>query len=77
MTAKPRNYWVCGEVPYTCDGYDPADWPGEPPAELRPIRLALQGITWRGLPAAAQHTYTAACDGLHGPGPCPHSHAPR
>jgi hypothetical protein len=22
-------------------------------------------------PVVAQHTYTAACDGLHAPGPCP------
>jgi hypothetical protein len=30
--------------------------------------IKVQPIGWQG---AAQHTYTAACDGNHAPGPCP------
>lgn len=55
--------WLCGGLPYTCDGFDPADWEGVPPVEFWRVRYLLSG--------AAQHTYTAACDGHHAPGPCP------
>lgn len=24
---QPATGFVCGAVPYTCDGFDPADWP--------------------------------------------------
>lgn len=53
--------WLCGDVPYTCSGFDPADWEGAP------------GFWWVRdlLSGAAQHTYTTACDGHHAPGPCP------
>ncbi len=36
--------------------------------ELRDLGIALTLIGYQG---AAQHTYTMACDGFHGPGPCP------
>ena len=33
-------------------------------------------FTPTGYQGAAQHTYTAACDGFHEPGPCPPSQQP-
>jgi hypothetical protein len=36
-------------------------------------QAAITPIGWQG---AAQHTHTAACDGLHAPGPCPPSRQP-
>jgi hypothetical protein len=32
------------------------------------VHFEWQPVGWQG---AAQHTYTAACDGNHAPGPCP------
>ena len=34
---------------------------------------AITPIGWQG---AAQHTWTAACDGNHAPGPCPTQDSP-
>ena len=40
------------------------------------LMLSMAGWTPVGWQGAAQHTYTMACDGLHGPGPCPPSQRP-
>lgn len=44
--------------------------------ELRQVLAAQEPrpaltVTTSGYQGAAQHTYTAACDGFHEPGPCP------
>lgn len=40
-------------------------------SELYPVPLWPGGVTAGVQVPAAQHTYTAACDGFHAPGPCP------
>ena len=40
------------------------------------LTLNMAGWTPVGWQGAAQHTYTRACDGHHGPGPCPPSQQP-